>query len=95
MRGADLLFEFMLNRLRLPSPFPLTLFTERTGLPVARVLPILEQAQARGLMYLSRETVGTTALGQRFLDTLLQLFLPEPDGVDHAGMGHDQLSVLR
>lgn len=95
---ADLVFEFMLNRLRLRTGFPMALFTSRTGLPVERVRPLLERAQARGLLVIDRNLVTTTTLGRRFLNDLLEIFLPdeaEPERYDHVGVGHDQLPVLR
>ena len=45
---ADLAFEFMMNALRLTEGFALSLFNERTGLPLSTILPALEQAQTRG-----------------------------------------------
>ena len=45
---ADLPFEFMMNALRLTEGFALSLFNERTGLPLSTILPALEQAQTRG-----------------------------------------------
>ena len=40
---ADLAFEFMMNALRLTEGFALSLFNERTGLPLSTILPALEQ----------------------------------------------------
>ena len=74
---ADLPFEFMLNALRLTSGFPLRLFEERTGLPRTVLLPTLDKAESLGLIARDHETVRPTLQGQRFLNELLQMFLPE------------------
>ena len=75
--AADLPFEFMMNALRLTEGVPARLFAERTGLPPETIRPQLEAAVARGLLDVSAERLAPTALGRRFLNDLLQLFLPE------------------
>lgn len=72
----ELPFEFMMNALRLAEGFHVTLFTERTGLPLTAAAAGLEQAEAKGLIARDHERIRATALGQRFLNDLLQLFLP-------------------
>jgi len=74
---ADLAFEFMMNALRLPEGFPVSLFAERTGLQIALAEKPLREAEARGLIERDRERIRPTDLGQRFLNDLLQLFLPD------------------
>ncbi len=73
---ADLAFEFMLNALRLIEGFPLDLFTERTGLPVTAVTRELDRAEAEGLLERTHSHVRPTARGRRFLNELMQRFLP-------------------
>lgn len=73
----DLGFEFMMNALRLTDGFPLGLFQERTGLPLVGVLDALDKAEKRGLVERDLVQVRPTKLGQRFLNELLQGFLPE------------------
>jgi oxygen-independent coproporphyrinogen-3 oxidase len=73
---ADLPFEFMMNALRLTAGGPLRMFEERTGLPLRAVLDPLERAEALGLIERDHEKVAPTLRGQRFLNELLQLFLP-------------------
>jgi len=75
----DLAFEFMLNALRLAAGFPVALFAERTGLPITAAEKPLAQAEARGLIERDHERIRPTDLGRRFLNDLLQLFLPEAD----------------
>jgi oxygen-independent coproporphyrinogen-3 oxidase len=74
--AAELPFEFMMNALRLTEGFPTALFATRTGLPLTDVLPQLEEAERRGLIERDALHIKPTALGQRFLNELLQLFLP-------------------
>ncbi len=73
----DLLFEFMLNSLRLTGGFDERLFTDRTRLPAAtlrqRVGPLVE----RGLLEEVRDgRWQPTAIGLRFLNELQAHFLP-------------------
>lgn len=75
--AADLGFEFMMNALRLTEGFPLALFTARTGLPLGGVQEALHQAELRGLARLDDGQVRPTELGRRFLNELLQMFLPD------------------
>ncbi|MDR1461563.1 MAG: radical SAM family heme chaperone HemW [Azoarcus sp.] len=75
--AAELPFEFMMNALRLSDGVPLRLFHERTGLPLSAAAAGLATARARGLLDLSRNRLRPTARGQRFLNDLLQIFLPD------------------
>jgi len=88
----DLAFEYMLNRLRLAEPIPLSEFAARTGLDEAALQPGLERAVDAGLLEV-RESVGDVAptyadrgsnarclvrteRGARYLNDLQALFLP-------------------
>ncbi|MCW5574704.1 MAG: oxygen-independent coproporphyrinogen III oxidase-like protein, partial [Burkholderiales bacterium] len=73
---AELPGEFMMNALRLNDGFELALFVERTGLDLTGVLPVLDRAEARGLLQRDHRHVRPTPLGRRFLNDLLELFLP-------------------
>ncbi|HEU5282237.1 MAG TPA: radical SAM family heme chaperone HemW [Burkholderiales bacterium] len=75
--AGDLPFEFMMNALRLTGGFPVALFQERTGLSSAALLPALRRAESLGLIQWDEHRVAPTLRGQRFLNDLLQLFLPE------------------
>ncbi|MBU1689685.1 MAG: radical SAM family heme chaperone HemW [Gammaproteobacteria bacterium] len=70
-------FDFMMNALRLTEGFPVSLFSARTGLSLTTALPMLEEAQRRGLIERDALHIRPTLLGQRFLNELLQLFLVE------------------
>ena len=72
---AELPFEFMLNALRLIDGFPLTLFSERTGLPMTTVQRPLAEAEAKGLIERDVRTVKPTERGRLFLNELLELFV--------------------
>ena len=74
-------FEFMLNALRLAEGFEVALFAERTGLPISAVEQSLQEAVQRGLITRDHARIAPTKRGQRFLNDLLQLFLP-PGGAD-------------
>lgn len=71
----QLAFEYMLNALRLREGFSLSLFTERTGLPLSSVEPALQEAQRRGLIQRDLAQVTPTQRGFDFLSDLQQLFL--------------------
>ncbi len=76
---AQLPFEFMLNALRLREGFPLSLFTERCGLPLSAIEPALLKAEGRGLVERGgmpgAEWVRPTVRGFDFLNDLTELFL--------------------
>jgi putative oxygen-independent coproporphyrinogen III oxidase len=75
----DLPFEFMLNALRLVEGFPVHRFIERTGLPMTSIEPALQEAERRGMITRTHETIAPTELGQRFLNDLQAMFLKEAE----------------
>jgi oxygen-independent coproporphyrinogen-3 oxidase len=80
---ADLLFEFMLNALRLKRGFTTGDFEARTGLPWTVAAPGVARAVSLGLMTGCDGACGQTAFqptgrGRRFLNDLQALFLPGP-----------------
>ena len=75
--AEELPFEFMMNALRLSDGVPATLFTERTGLPLEVIAMPLEQARRAGLLDPTPDALRPTAHGLRFLNELLQVFLPD------------------
>jgi oxygen-independent coproporphyrinogen-3 oxidase len=74
--SAELPFEFMLNALRLIEGFPPALFQERTGLPLHLIERHLRDAEQKGLLERDWRRIGPSARGQRFVNELLELFLP-------------------
>ena len=83
---AELPFEFMMNALRLTDGFDLSLFADRTGLSLIGLRKELQEAESRGLIERDHLRMRPTLKGQRFLNDLLQIFLPTspqpspPDG---------------
>jgi putative oxygen-independent coproporphyrinogen III oxidase len=73
---TELPFEFMLNALRLSYGFSASLFQERTGLPLASIARPLQVAEEKGLLERDLKTIRPSAKGRRFLNELLELFLP-------------------
>ncbi|QAU34995.1 radical SAM family heme chaperone HemW [Janthinobacterium sp. 17J80-10] len=74
---GELGFEFMLNALRLRDGFAVNLFAERTGLTVNTIEAELNAAEAKGLLYRDHQVIMPTALGQRFLNDLQEMFLQD------------------
>ena len=73
----ELVFEFMLNALRLSDGFDEALFEARTGLAAERLSVAAGPGLERGLI--ERDAAGTwraTELGSRFLNDLQASFLP-------------------
>jgi putative oxygen-independent coproporphyrinogen III oxidase len=73
--AKEIPFEFMLNALRLVEGFPMTLFAERTGLPLAAVEAKLAKAEHQGLIERDWKRIRPSARGRLFLNELLQIFL--------------------
>lgn len=74
-------FEFMMNALRLIDGFPITMFSERTGLPITAIARELDAAERRGLIERDHLRIRPTLAGQRFLNELLEIFLPPSQAV--------------
>ena len=72
----DLVFEFMLNALRLVDGFPEAVFLERTGLSVAKLTAVMSDPLEKGLIERSKDDYWRpTDLGRRFLNDLQAGFL--------------------
>jgi putative oxygen-independent coproporphyrinogen III oxidase len=70
----QLSLEFMMNALRLTQGVNKALFSQRTGLDMSVIEPIISQLQQDGLLDPQSKNFRTTTLGMRFLDTILQRF---------------------
>ena len=81
VREAELPLEFLMNALRLVEGVPAALFGERAGLPLAALEPGWSQARTRGLLESDPERLQASELGLRFLNDLLQAFMPEAEQV--------------
>ena len=78
--AGELPFEFMLNALRLVEGIPVSLFEERTGLPLPLIVRKLEEAEKAGLLERDWRRMRPTERGRLFLNELLEIFLPEKQG---------------
>ena len=91
VRPDDLGFEFMLNALRLAGGVPSSLYAERTGLPIVSIAREIERATAQGLLDADPARLRATALGYRFLNQTVALFLRTESG---SGLGSELGSEL-
>lgn len=76
---GDLLFEFLMNALRLTDGFDAALVRARTGRPAAEVAALLDDAVRRRWVIFSRggRRIRCSAAGYRLLDEILQRILPD------------------
>jgi oxygen-independent coproporphyrinogen-3 oxidase len=78
LSSGDLIFEFMLNTLRLNDGFSEELFIERTGLTASHLQTATIEARKKGLI--ARNARGhwrPTELGRRFLNDLQSQFIAD------------------
>lgn len=75
LAAADLPLEFLLNALRLAEGVPASLFAERTGLALNVLEPGLRRARERGLLEMDAQRLQASAMGLRFLNDLLHIFM--------------------
>ena len=71
----DRVFEFMMNALRLNNGFIANDFENKTKLPINEIKKELSIAKEKGLISQINGRIKPTALGQNFLNELLQIFL--------------------
>jgi putative oxygen-independent coproporphyrinogen III oxidase len=71
----ELPFEYMLNALRLIDGVPIEDFAARTGLALDRIALPLAEGRRRGWLEEDSGRLGTTPLGQRFLNDVIASFL--------------------
>jgi oxygen-independent coproporphyrinogen-3 oxidase len=82
---ADAVLEYLMNALRLDRGFSAEDFQLRTGLPAATLEPGLTAARDAGLLARTGRHWHASERGQRYLNDLLQYWLPEEG--DDAGTG--------
>ena len=76
--GPELVFEYLLNRVRLRDDISGQDFAARTGQPAGVLHARLRQPVAAGLMEnTGADSWRVTALGRRFLNNLQAEFLPD------------------
>jgi len=73
----DVVLEFAMNALRLEQGFSPATFTAATGLPYAAIEAFVNNGLADGLLSLLDDTIKPTQRGQRYLNELLQQWMPE------------------
>ncbi len=75
LAAAELPLEFLMNALRLKEGVPAALFTERTGIPLKTIATHWQTLETKRLVEpLSTGRLSCTALGHRFLDSILAEF---------------------
>jgi putative oxygen-independent coproporphyrinogen III oxidase len=72
---SELPFEYALNALRLIDGVAIEDFSARTGLPLQRITQPLAEGHRRGWLVDDPHRLGTTPLGQRFLNDVIASFL--------------------
>jgi len=75
IESNQIIFEFMLNALRLRKLITWDLFTERTGLEPKSISDKLNTLADKNLMVIYKNGFELTPLGQRFLNDVLTVFL--------------------
>lgn len=78
---SDRQFEFLMNALRLTGGFEIALLQERTGIPITSIQQQLNAAEQRGLIVRDDSRMVPTLTGKRFLNDLLQIFLPDKESI--------------
>ena len=76
IKNEDLVFEFMLNTLRLFEPISFELFERRTGLNQNFLKKPMKIAIEKGLLK-NENFIETTELGKKYLNDLCKLFISE------------------
>ncbi|MFP4611637.1 MAG: radical SAM family heme chaperone HemW [Thiohalophilus sp.] len=74
---TEVLFEFMLNALRLNDGFELALFERHTGLAHDILQAPLQQAVADGLIEQAGDPIQASMRGRQYLNDLVARFLPD------------------
>ncbi|CAH0992945.1 Heme chaperone HemW [Sinobacterium norvegicum] len=70
----DIAIEFLMNSLRLTGGVAQSLFQQRTGQAFSLIGAQVSELQRRGLL-LKGDRIATTALGRRYLDSILEQFI--------------------
>ena len=82
---GDVTLEFAMNALRLDHGFSVAEFTATTGLPYAVIEETVNKLVEDGLLSFDSGHIKTTIKGQRYLNELLQQWLPEPSSDAETG----------
>jgi oxygen-independent coproporphyrinogen-3 oxidase len=82
---GDVTLEFAMNALRLDHGFSVAEFTATTGLPYAVIEETVNKLVEDELLSFDSGHIKTTIKGQRYLNELLQQWLPEPSSDAETG----------
>ncbi len=82
---ADVVLEFLMNALRLDRGFSAEDFTTVTGLPLDMLEPGAAGAIDAGLLIEENGQWQASEKGQRYLNDLLQYWLPDADNDARTG----------
>jgi len=74
LKNEDIIFEFMLNALRLKHGFDIEIFQTHTGLSETLISDTCQQAIDKGLLNKTGNHLKPTELGYRFLNDLVNIF---------------------
>jgi putative oxygen-independent coproporphyrinogen III oxidase len=77
LSADDVILEFAMNSLRLDSGFSGDAFTCATSLPFSTIETQLQTGIEKGWLTENNGLIKTTVKGQRYLNELLQLWIPE------------------
>jgi oxygen-independent coproporphyrinogen-3 oxidase len=77
LSADDVILEFAMNSLRLDSGFTRAAFTDATSLPCSVIETQVQTAIENEWLTENNGLIKTTAEGQRYLNELLQLWMPE------------------
>ena len=72
----NIVFEYMLNRLRIPDPVSFQSFTQQTQLNKEMILPTLQELESESLIKINEQGFHLTEQGWLFLDHCTERFLP-------------------
>lgn len=75
LSDKDRTLEFMLNALRLNDGFPITLFTEHTGVDMSMINDTINKAMDKDLLEQSGDYLKPTRKGRNYLNNLTELFM--------------------
>ncbi len=84
---AEVRFEFFLNALRLTDGFPIALFTQQTGEPLATVWDLLKSLEERGFLIADPRGIRPTPRGYTLLNEVIASFLPETCDIGSGRLG--------
>ncbi len=77
LEREEIVVEFALNALRLRQGFSLAQFEAHTGLEASCLSATVDRLAERGLLEPSATRVSASALGRRFLDSVIAEFFPD------------------